>query len=83
MIDAKGEETVKKFKITTDNGTVIDTVNATDERRALCIYLMKHPEIKGVELQQGIFYGKWMLIDCNNRDYRLFAKEAKDLTKGV
>lgn len=80
----KGSQIMKKFKIITDNGTVIDYVNATDERRALCIYLMKHPEIKGVELQQGIFYGKWMLIDCNNRDYRLFAKEAKDLgAKGV
>ena len=74
---------MKKFKIITDNHTVVDCVNASDERRALCIYLMKHPGIKDVELRRGIFYGHWMLIDCNNREYRLFAKEAKALTKGA
>lgn len=75
--------TMKKFKIITDNRTVIDCVSATDERQALCVYLMEHPEIEGIELRRGIVYGHWMLVDCNNREYRLFAKEAKDLTKGA
>lgn len=65
---------MKQFNIVNANGTVIDRVKANDERHALCVFLMKHPELDDMMLYKGAIDHKWLLAEYDYEEYAMTAK---------
>lgn len=67
---------MKKYKIMNTYGHTMEYVWAKNEREALCIYLMKHEELNDMMLYASVFTGQWRLVEYDNEDEYMFAKEA-------
>ena len=68
----------KVYEIVNCNGVRIEHIVATDERQALCLYLMNHEELIDMMLWKSTDYsGGWRLAEYDREDEYLCAREAK------